>query len=164
MKDKLKKLFKNKLKSEDKINEYDTTPSANEGWNNAVKEAKGYGIPISSFGDTEDKMVFHPGHLGYDFNYHWGEEKWTNEDCWEEHVDKETKIKALKELLELGIELNDRFDVDFLYVSGTKKGYLSSRLYTIDEIESDNFPDDEYEYVMFVYGISRKYMKKRLEN
>jgi len=51
---------------------------------NTIKEARGYGIPIDTFGDTSDKMVLTPNHLGFStkqFEYHWGNDCCTEDRC-----------------------------------------------------------------------------------
>ena len=122
-----------------------------------MQEARGYGIPIASSGDTSDKYVFY---------YYWGRGDWSDDNCWDDHVSTETRIEALNELFDIAVELSKTFTLKVLYVRGSGKGYLSSHLFSLNKvIKYDTFRDyynygssRPLNYVIFVYGITEKYM------
>lgn len=155
----VKKCFTNKLASNDTYNHYALTPDENdEGWRSAIVEARGYGIPIASFGDTRDKLVLHPGHLGYNFDYYWGNGSWSDSTCWNEFT--EEIGDAYDDLQEIGnfLEGTEKFTVSYCNVSGSCKGYLSTDfLWGCRENEVSDI-------VLFVYGLTTEYMKKFIEN
>src|SRR3990170_6168789 len=105
----LRRVCRRKWNRDDPIYRFTITPSINDYcWNTAIKQSeKGErgGISIKAFGDMWDKIVIHPGHLKYDFNYYWGRKDWGAKSCWNEKVTKETIIKANKQLDQLGREL-----------------------------------------------------------
>ena len=68
----LQRICANKVASKDPNHPYVLTPAKDYCWNDAIEEARDRGISIKTFGDTADKIVLHPGHLGYEFNYFWG--------------------------------------------------------------------------------------------
>jgi len=151
----VKNILKNKNDANDYINRFAITPEIDDyGWYDAIYEARECGIPHASFGDTSDKKVITPYHLGYThFEYHWSH-SWTSQPCWVD-ADADEVIKANKELIEFATILNHNgYKVYIVHPSGCGKGYLSTRLYTI---ESYNDDDDEWKYesdlVLFVYGI-----------
>ena len=105
-------LFKSKLRSNDIMYKYTlTTDEKDDGWIDAVEEVCHRGISIKSFGDTSDKYVFHPGHLGYDFYYFWGKGQWSNKTCWSNKVPDEICTEALEKLYIIGQELSKSFKV-----------------------------------------------------
>lgn len=155
-------VFCAKLASEDPMEEYTITPSEDDDWGDAVREARGHGIPIACFGDTSDKLVLHAGHLGHEFDYPWGREYWTDEAGWDDKVPKETKRTAMYELLLLARFLAPTFPVKVLRVRGTGKGYLSYKncLSPLEAIGPDGEMKKVYsESVLFVYGLTYAFMR-----
>ncbi len=149
----LKEVCQSKIKSNDRRCCYCITP--NDGWYDAVDEARGHGISIKCFGDTLDKVVIHPGHMGYKFDYHWGKGEWTSQSCWEitirtydkyddmqvtyETVDSEIINKANFELVKFGTYLVSLgYCVWFVNISGDGKGHLST---TIENLEINSDPN-----------------------
>src|SRR5581483_7227693 len=147
-------ICKGKIQAHDDYNKYSLTPDHDdEDWHDAVKEARGRGIPIAAFGDTKDKIVLHPGHLGYDFTYHWGRGDWTSEGCWDHNShNKDTINKINDELREIGNKLiNLGYVVWIAHISGSCKGYLSTNVYPLKEEERDDYAND---VVLFVFGFN----------
>lgn len=67
----LKQICAGKIQARDDYSKYVSTPDHDDSdWGDAVQEARCRGVPIAAFGDTKDKTVLHPGHLGYNFTYH----------------------------------------------------------------------------------------------
>ena len=129
-----------------------TPPYSHPSWKDCIFEARGRGIPISSFGNNHDKVVIHPGNVQelvdcdmYDFDYYWGEGSWGSKSCWN---DKESEKRRKQGRLILDL-LKDylvrELNLKFLYCipNGNEKGYLST-------IVSENI-DDDYEAVLFVF-------------
>ena len=146
----MNKILTGKIKADDKINRYSITPQADDyGWGDAIEEGRGYGIPIASFGDTSDKIVLHPGHLGYNFNYFWGKGSWGSGDCFYD-IDYEKKLQANNELASVGQYLIKMgYKVNVCSPSGSEKGYLSTELMEIEDIENN-----DNDFVLFVYGLT----------
>ena len=139
-------------------------------------EERGHGVPIAAFGDTLDKVVLHPGHLGYKFNYIWGAGKWYGE-CWDVGVKDEEKRKANEQLWDVAqvlVELG--YEVWLVLPFGDMKGYLSTvitkssdreKWEQVDEdinefILEESFEESEKnELVLFVFGLDvKKLMSK----
>lgn len=162
------KIFHGKINSNDPFYQYNITPGIDDGWYGAIFEARGYGIPIASFGDTSDKLVFHPGHLGYNFDYAWGNGSWTDRSCWNKKVDKTIISEANSRIFNIAKLLCKKYKVHLVNVSGTCKGYLSTQLFESKNLEDnyDVFKENNYltdDLVLFVYGINMS-DKDHLEN
>ena len=154
-----RKILLGKLNADDIQYPYFVTPPIDDdGWTEAVEEARGYGISIASFGDTSDKIVLHPGHLGYKFNYYWGNGSWGDSPCfYEEDID--IIFEANNILISIGIGLIQKgYRIEFCSPSGTVKGYLSTKFFdfTIDDLDNldELNVDFSKDFVLFVYGMS----------
>ena len=140
-----------KRRSNDNLNRYIFTPHYNnDGWHNPVSEPQELGFFIKALGDTRDKIVLHPGHLGYDFNYHWGRDPtdlYTEEQCWDNKVNTNIKMKGDMELTEIGIEIiNLGYEVWVAQVKASCQGRLRTKVSPFEE-EIGN----TYERVLFVF-------------
>lgn len=146
----LVKICSNKIKSRDSIERHKLTPGLyHSGWNDAVKNARGHGISISAFGDTKDKLVLHPGHLGYNFDYYWGKNFWSSASCWDKNVSDKEITKANKELLLVGNELSQLgYTLWVVYVRGNDKGYLTTYPFDINNCIKEQL---SYDRVLFVF-------------
>lgn len=166
------------------------TPNLNDpGWNDAVLEARDRGVPIAAFGDTADKIVIHPGHLGYGgFDYFWGHGHWSRESCWftdsKSSIDegngqidhrvlanrRDTATHANQRLYHIGQLLAGVVRVWMVHPSGNNKGYLSCELRELDPEQSfDHFiktvsADDCDDWVLFVYRLSVSALASLVEN
>jgi hypothetical protein len=156
----LNHIIRCKEEGEDKLHEYSVTPGADDpGWDDAVEEGRGHGIPIASFGDTMDKVVLHPGHLGYKFDYFWGRDFWSSDSCWDEETSERDLAKSNKALWQIARELHElKYQVWIVLPSGNGKGYLSTRVLESSEwmkYESLDELMDEFhrtDVVLFVFG------------
>lgn len=162
-------LLKGKLEAKDKYYPYSLTPDGDE-FDDAVYEARDHGIPIASFGDTKDKMVFHPGHLGYTFKYYWGNESWGDNSCWDDETPEE-KINEVNKSLFAIVPYFNHHEVKLCDVGGSCKGYLSTNVYDSDEFrtfeafsENSNSGHQPPNLVLFVYGITSEQIKIILNN
>ncbi len=130
-------------------------------WYDAVLEARDHGVPIALFGNTRDKIVITPRHLGHHkFAYTWGTGQWTSESCWPEWVSEEKRIAVNRHLLHMGEVLSKFHNVYLVRVSGNEKGYLSTGYINVATQESNvrladtdaflhHFSDDDL--VLFVF-------------
>lgn len=161
--DLLKRICVGKIKAKDDVAQYTITHPNNGDWYDAIEEARGRGVSIKAFGDTSDKVVLHPGHLGHEFDYFWGAGHWSSTNCWDEDADKE---KAHNELWAVAKELVElKYVVWIVLPSGNSKGYLSTKIlkkaqwkkYTsLDEILVDHGSQDA---VLFVFKFNpQKYI------
>ena len=140
----------------EKFNRYNVTPPAYDFYG-AVEEARGFGIPIASFGNTRDKIVIHPGHLGYNFNYFWGQGHWASASCWDVSQDSETEERQndasrFLDALALYLQKERRMKVWRVWPSGNDKGHLSTRICkgaVLDKDDKDLQCDTEK--VLFVF-------------
>lgn len=166
-------VIQNKLAANDKFYKYSITPEPLDGWFDAVEEARGYGIPISSFGDTSDKIVITPTHFTEKdvFNYSWGRGFWTNERCWSRKISDEERMKVYNKMSEFINICNKYYDIGILDVSGSEKGYLSSTLVKYDKL-TDNLGStfikiigEDFrvrDFVIFIYGLDSDIMKEMI--
>lgn len=146
----VKNILKNKESANDFVHKYNVTPDIDDnGWNEAIYEARSYGIPQASFSDTSDKKVITPKHLGYDkFNYHW-KTTWTSEECWE--ADDDEIIKANTELLSFAKIMHDSgYKIYIVHPCGWGDGALDTRLFTVNNYENQWTCGD---LVLFVYEL-----------
>jgi hypothetical protein len=156
----LNHIIRCKEEGEDKLHEYSVTPRADDpGWDDAVEDGRGHGIPIASFGDTMDKVVLHPGHLGYKFDYFWGRGHWSSESCWDKEASERDVVKSNKALWRIAHELRElKYFVWIVLPSGNDKGYLSTRVLESSEWMKFTSLDelmDEFQrtdVVLFVFG------------
>ncbi len=160
------------LKTKKNDRKYPHTITPTQGWDSCIIEARMRGISIRAFGDTSDKIVFHPGLLPKwkpCFDYYWGEGEWGSTCCWEwSKVIKKDVIRVNEYLFKIAKKLKQKYKVEILRVSGSVKGYLSSYLWSEDEIEKSNTLkemigqcdieqcdieqcDIEDDYVLFIY-------------
>jgi hypothetical protein len=129
-------ILKGKAEAKDPVFKYSITPDSDDGgWYDAVQEARDHGIPIASFGDTSDKQVLHPGHLGYKFDYFWGREFWSSSSCWDDEEAREKdKQKAHIALFKIAHILHKQGKKVWIVLpNGNDKGYLSTFVLTPDE-------------------------------
>ena len=97
----LKKICQGKEEAGDEYYKYNITPDIDDGgWHDNFLRESGNGLPVGCFGDTPDKIVLHPGHLDYDFDYKWGRGSWCDY-CWYTE-DRETIIKGTNILITVG--------------------------------------------------------------
>jgi hypothetical protein len=161
--DLLKEICTGKVKAKDNFEKCCLTDANNGAWNDAIKEARGSGVSIKSFCDTQDKVVLHPGHLGYDFDYYWGRSYWSREDCWDINVNNIKREEANNKLWILMKELTQlQYEVWVVFPSGCDKGYLSTYLFDGEEHKRFNSLDELLhelpqpqldEMVLFVFGL-----------
>lgn len=150
----LRQICQGKRNAGDNYSKYVSTPDHDDSdWNDAVQEARCRGVPIAAFGDTKDKTVLHPGHLGYNFTYHWGNGTWTSQTCWDyDDTDKDERKKGNDELTEIGKELiRLGYTVWVAQISGSGKGYLSTEVYPLEEEENNYNHEDR---VLFVFDFN----------
>jgi hypothetical protein len=158
--DNLKLAIKNKLESKDHFFKYILTPSIEDLESaQSIYEAREDGISIYSFGDTSDKVVITPAHLGYKYSYTakdgvWGDSDYDS-DLEEEEVNKKMFYLA-KEIINLGYKVwmvDDNID---------GRGYLNAVV--LDDIKDKpetfedtmecsrmNFLFTRYFFVLFVF-------------
>ena len=141
------------LKNTFRIYEFSITPpKSHPSWKDVIFEARGRGIPIASFGNTQDKIVIHPGNIHeiidcdtYDFSYFWGEGIWGSQDCWSEKESPKRRKQArfLLDLLKDYLERELKLKVLYCIPKGNEKGYLST-------IVSENIEEND-NAVLFVF-------------
>ncbi len=137
----LQRICTNKVARNDPVYRWNLTPD--EGWCDTVEEARERGISIKAFGDTHDKIVLHPGHLGYKFNYFWGQGTWSKRRCWDKDVKSDDREKANNELWVLARELTElKYVVWIVLPSGNEKGYLSTYIFEPNEWQEYTGMDD----------------------
>lgn len=151
-------IFEHKLNTTTRSYPYDHTPHLLEYWNGTLQEAQGHGISISSFGDTSDKIVLHPGHLGYIYNYYWGDGYWGDTSCWN-LTSEDIIYKANQELYNLGLNLNKTYTVWLFHPSGSSQGHLHSFYYDFHKLPNsyDEFIQSRYycdDFVLFIFGLN----------
>ena len=149
----------NKIASKDCFKKYHKTPPIDEiGMD--IDEARGDGIPIWSFADTEDKFVLTPKHMGYDFDYIAGEGRWGDMGFENEMYHNGELSEIYQRLYDIGRNLSNYYQVWLVKVSVSCKGYNSSYAidYSTDEI-CDSYEDLEERYnldrediVLFVFA------------
>lgn len=142
---------RNRIKTKKKKRKYPYTLTPGYDLWSTVEEARGYGVSIKSFGDTRDKLVFHPGMLKEwegKFDYYWGKGEWGSKSCWSKTKDEDI-IKANKFLIEIAVKLKKDYKVGVMKVSGNAKGHLSCVLWTNDfKFDEDQLESD---LVLFIY-------------
>lgn len=162
-KDLVIEICKNKIKFDDNKFDYSITPEIDYcGWSDAIFEARGYGIPVYSFCDTRDKVVLHPGHLDYDFDYELGKATWSDK-MWKNDIDDKIREEALNKLFLISKYLINKYKIWIVYPDSDSKGYLNtiikefSEFTTFDEFK--NRPRTYYSMwrdipnvVLFVFG------------
>lgn len=173
-------VLKNKFKAEERYFKFSITPDSDEDWS-TIEEARDYGIPIASVGDTSDKIVLHPGHILPNiaaeyklFDYFWGDGRWSDRQCYC-HIDDHIKDSINSLLAYVGVLLNNLgFRVEPYYAGGTCKGYLDfDNMYFYKEtLDLEDRQNAEFrngifkhmrdsgvwygkDYVLFVFGINR---------
>ena len=154
-------IFNGKLKSGDERDLYSKTPHPYSfEWQNTIKEARGGGIKVAAFGDTKDKLVLHPGHLGYPFDYSWGRGMWGG-DCWD--ATREQISEANARIFDIAKKLSEHYSTYLVNVSGTGKGYLSTELFdaTLADTTFEEFAEKKRigsDLVIFVYKLTDEKM------
>lgn len=136
-----------------------STPSENSPlWNDAIYEAREYGIHVSAFGDTIDKFVITPKDLGYDFDYAFGNGSWTSVDgCYQDMTDEE-KLQAYYRLIEIAKFLDKKCDVSMVFIRGNGKGYISTSFqysgdgFRLENEHGDQFVVETKNVVIFCYA------------
>lgn len=134
--DLIRLILKGKEQAGDTVKQWCLTPDpADASWTDAVYEARASGIPIASFGDTKDKVVLHPGHLGYPFRYFWGQGSWSSADCWDEKLTSDVeKILVNRYLLRIANAFRTRGRTAWVvFPSGDDKGYLCTDIFCTRE-------------------------------
>ena len=76
--DKITQILDRKRSSDDTRSLCIITPPPDK-WNRIHRDSDFY---MEAFGDTSDKIVIHPGHFGWPFDYTWGRGLWSSETCW----------------------------------------------------------------------------------
>jgi len=178
-----REILLNKLKDKCPVYKNHVTADEDDGWDDAIKQARGYGISIKSFGDTcgiQTKFVVTPAHLGYSFDYSWGLGSY-GYDCWDRgklifYDDKppkrvggvsiETINKANSELFEFCDEIKSYCKyINICKVGGDERGYLRSRLINFNLAKTE-FSEGELNgetLVAFVYGITPSDLLKQFD-
>ena len=119
------------------------------GTGGAIKEARGYGTSCQLFGDTRDKFVVHPGHLGCkEFTYRFENDSWG--ECYHVSASFETMVAMNERLWSVGCAFRTLgFEVYIIGISCDGKGYLN--VYDT-KVEIAEYPlTEEHESVLFVY-------------
>lgn len=124
------------IREQDYVRCYCLTPSI-ESINSAeaIDEGRGYGIPIATFGHTRDKLVIHPGHFGFNYDYFWGSKRggWSESSCWDKSETDDHKKEASRQLFQVAQHATKRnIDVWCVAPCGTCKGYLVSSAWRFD--------------------------------
>lgn len=135
--DEFKDTLKKKLSDIDTINKYNITPPYYEDW--TVHEARGYGVPIASYWDCSDKLVFPPDYFGAKGEYYPRYGSWGPLEFEYDEKKMEEKMGKFKSLLE-----NKGYKIDIVYVDLTCKGYADIYLE----------PYIGYTPVVFCYGLT----------
>jgi len=157
----LAEIFENKQNSCNDKNIYYITPD-NFKWQADIYEARGHGHPIACYGDTSDKFVLTPQHLGYNtFSYsskEWGIQGWDSD------TNSELIEKGNKEIYEIGLELAKKYKVWLVSVNITYKGYTSNTILELPDFDIKKLIDINADnLVLFVFEDFEKvknYFKK----
>jgi hypothetical protein len=162
----LKTVLKNKFDSDDNIEPYCITPEINDYiWTSNIKGTKHNktGIPIECYGDTKDKIVLTPAHLGAPFTY-WFERKKCNDVFWDKKCLINVIDKYNEKLLNIGYELVEKGYIVWLCnIHDLGKGNITSLLYdlTKTKLSYNDFQLDSVDCVLFVF-ISNLHTLKNL--
>src|SRR4051794_21518533 len=86
--DKITQILDRKRSSNDQRSPYIITPPPNK-WKRILRDGNfEQSLFIEALGDTSDKIVIHPGHFGWSFDYAWGRDLWSSETCWDNDQEK----------------------------------------------------------------------------
>jgi len=132
------------------------TPGIDE-WEGDIEEARGHGESIKCCGNTNDKYVLDPSHLGYAYDNIWAKGSWGEDACWKDIKDDVIARKAVDELVSLG-RLMVAAKVHLFVCSGNNKGHTSVKVFDLKntpENEIKAYLDEQWirheEYMLHVY-------------